>query len=82
MIFSFKIMFRDTFTAQLNPDLLEFGHIMEHPFGWEERYERKDSKNQRHQGKVQKRSKLPFCYNTIKSTKPPFVFRSPSLTFV
>lgn len=55
----FKIMFRDIFTALLNPDELEFGHIMENPFGWEERYERKDAKNQRHQGKVHKRSTFP-----------------------
>lgn len=45
-------MFRDIFTSQLTPDQLEFGHIMENPFGWEERFERKDSANQRHQGKV------------------------------
>lgn len=31
---------------------LEYGHVMENPFGWEERYERKDLENERHQGKV------------------------------
>lgn len=43
---------RDIFTAQLSPKNFEFGHVMESPSGWEERYERKDLATQRHQGKV------------------------------
>lgn len=43
---------RDIFTSQLSPMTLEYGHVMENPFGWEERFERKDLENQRHQGKV------------------------------
>lgn len=43
---------RDIYTSQLSPTNLEYGHVMENPFGWEERLERKDLKTQRHQGKV------------------------------
>jgi len=38
--------------VQLSPTKLEFGHIMENPKGWEDRYERKDLDKLRFQGKV------------------------------
>lgn len=43
---------RDQFSIQYSPFELEFGHISETPLSWEERYERQDLANQRHQGKV------------------------------
>lgn len=43
---------RDTFTEQKTPHQLDFGHLIENPSGWEERYERKNLKSQRHQGRV------------------------------
>lgn len=47
---------RDIYTEQSSPFNLEFGHLMETPNGWEERYERKDFKRHRHQGKVNQKS--------------------------
>ncbi|GAB0090468.1 hypothetical protein DMENIID0001_052030 [Sergentomyia squamirostris] len=44
--------FQDLFRFQLEPHAIEFGHVMENPKHWEERYERNDMKNHRHQGKV------------------------------
>lgn len=43
---------RDTFTEQLTPHEIDTGHLSENPAGWEERYERKNLKSQRFQGKV------------------------------
>ncbi|KAJ6642296.1 hypothetical protein Bhyg_07243, partial [Pseudolycoriella hygida] len=43
--------FQDIFTSKLSPYELEFGHVMENDDGWEERYEKKDMKDNRHQGK-------------------------------
>lgn len=43
---------RDIFSEQLTPYNLDYGHLMENPSGWEERYERKNLKDHRHQGKV------------------------------
>lgn len=43
---------RDTLTEQITPHQIEFGHLTENPSGWEERYERKNLKSQRHQGRV------------------------------
>lgn len=45
-------IYRDIFTSQLSPHELEFGHVMENDHRWEERYEKKDLKDNRHQGKV------------------------------
>lgn len=45
---------RDTFTEQIAPHQLDYGHLTENPTGWEERYERKNLKSQRFQGKVWK----------------------------
>lgn len=36
----------------MSPYTIEFGHVMENPSGWEERFERQDRKKHRHQGKV------------------------------
>ncbi|XP_058123336.1 uncharacterized protein LOC131294438 [Anopheles ziemanni] len=44
--------FQDTFQLQKSPLELEFGHLFESNDGWEERYERQDHRNHRHQGKV------------------------------
>ncbi|XP_041771413.1 uncharacterized protein LOC121593258 isoform X2 [Anopheles merus] len=44
--------FQDTFQFQKSPLELEFGHLFESNDGWEERYERQDHQNHRHQGKV------------------------------
>ncbi|XP_053674521.1 uncharacterized protein LOC128724824 [Anopheles nili] len=44
--------FQDTFQLQKSPLELEFGHLFESNDGWEERYERQDHQNHRHQGKV------------------------------
>ncbi|XP_055607190.1 uncharacterized protein LOC129754949 [Uranotaenia lowii] len=44
--------FQDTYCEQKSPLELEFGHLYETNDGWEERYERQDHKNHRHQGKV------------------------------
>lgn len=61
MFFLFSLLFsssrlhrfiRDIFSEQLTPYNLDYGHLMETPSGWEERYERKNLKNHRHQGKV------------------------------
>lgn len=43
---------RDIFSAQASPTNFEFGHVMETPDGWEERFESKDLATNRHQGKV------------------------------
>uniref|UniRef100_A0A182MAJ9 Secreted protein n=1 Tax=Anopheles culicifacies TaxID=139723 RepID=A0A182MAJ9_9DIPT len=43
--------FQDTFQYQKSPLELEFGHLFESNNGWEERYERQDHQNHRHQGK-------------------------------
>lgn len=50
LIFFFCI--RDILTEQLKPHQIDFGHLSENPNGWEERYERKNLKSQRYQGKV------------------------------
>lgn len=47
-----KMIIRDTFTEQLTPHQIDVGHLSENPSGWEERYERKNLKSQRFQGKV------------------------------
>lgn len=44
--------FRDLFVEKKSPLEIEFGHISETPKGWEERYERQNHKENRHQGKV------------------------------
>ncbi|XP_049297343.1 uncharacterized protein LOC125771112 isoform X3 [Anopheles funestus] len=44
--------FQDTFQFQKSPLELEFGHLFESNNGWEERYERQDHQNHRHQGKI------------------------------
>ncbi|XP_055322766.1 uncharacterized protein LOC129578366 [Sitodiplosis mosellana] len=44
--------FQDTLTEQLTPHQIDVGHLSENPAGWEERYERKNLKSQRFQGKV------------------------------
>ncbi|XP_062544247.1 uncharacterized protein LOC134211422 isoform X1 [Armigeres subalbatus] len=44
--------FQDTYCEQKSPLELEFGHLFETQDRWEERYERQDHKNNRHQGKV------------------------------
>ncbi|XP_058065909.1 uncharacterized protein LOC131215537 [Anopheles bellator] len=44
--------FQDTFLLQKSPLELEFGHLFESNDGWEERYERQDHQQHRHQGKV------------------------------
>lgn len=46
------MIIRDTFTEQLTPHQIDVGHLSENPAGWEERYERKNLKSQRFQGKV------------------------------
>lgn len=43
---------RDILTEQIKPHQIDFGHLSENPNGWEERYERKNLKSQRYQGKV------------------------------
>lgn len=47
-----KKKIRDTLTEQLTPHQIDTGHLSENPAGWEERYERKNLKSQRFQGKV------------------------------
>lgn len=47
-----SMIIRDTFTEQLTPHQIDVGHLSENPSGWEERYERKNLKSQRFQGKV------------------------------
>jgi hypothetical protein len=37
---------------QSGPDQIEFGHVCEDPHGWEQRYEKKDLAQHRHQGQV------------------------------
>ncbi|XP_075233837.1 uncharacterized protein LOC142331690 [Lycorma delicatula] len=44
--------FQDAFTHLFGPLQIEFGHIKETPEDWEQRYEKKDDKNKRYQGKV------------------------------
>ncbi|XP_031633251.1 uncharacterized protein LOC116347019 [Contarinia nasturtii] len=44
--------FQDTLTEQLTPHEIDTGHLSENPDGWEERYERKNLKSQRFQGKM------------------------------
>ncbi|XP_053666070.1 uncharacterized protein LOC128715213 [Anopheles marshallii] len=44
--------FQDTFQFQKSPLELEFGHLFESNNGWEERFERQNHQNHRHQGKV------------------------------
>lgn len=46
------MIIRDNFTEQLTPHQIDFGHLSENPSGWEERYERKNIKTHRNQGKV------------------------------
>lgn len=53
-----KCFYRDFFTVQLAPYKIEFGHVCEDPDDWEERYERKDLKNHRDQGKVNNHLKI------------------------
>lgn len=47
-----KKHYRDTLTEQQSPHQIDYGHLTENPAGWEERYERKNLKSQRHQGRV------------------------------
>ncbi|XP_046589273.1 uncharacterized protein LOC107220076 [Neodiprion lecontei] len=44
--------FQDIFSEQPTPNKIEFGHVCENPREWEQRFEQKDLKNNRHQGKV------------------------------
>jgi hypothetical protein len=48
------LLYRDFFSVQLSPYKIEFGHVCEDPHSWEQRYEKKDYKNHRDMGKVQK----------------------------
>lgn len=64
------LLCRDIFSEQLTPYKLDYGHLMENPSGWEERYERKNLKHHRHQGKVMWNSRksihfYPFRYITL-----------------
>lgn len=62
--------FRDIFSGEVAPLIFEFGHIMESPSSWEQRFEKRDINAQRHQGKVSiKDSTLVLCtiaYGYIK----------------
>ncbi|XP_043278600.1 uncharacterized protein [Venturia canescens] len=44
--------FQDIFSEHLEPLKIQFGHVCENPHEWEQRFERKDLKNNQHQGKV------------------------------
>ncbi|CAH0387161.1 unnamed protein product [Bemisia tabaci] len=44
--------FMDVYSLETGPEQLEFGHVLEDPNEWEQRYERKDHENNRFQGKV------------------------------
>ncbi|XP_033226306.1 uncharacterized protein LOC117178888 [Belonocnema kinseyi] len=44
--------FQDIFSAHLAPLKFEFGHVCENPTEWEQRFEQKDFKKNRHQGKI------------------------------
>ncbi|XP_026471140.1 uncharacterized protein LOC113375418 [Ctenocephalides felis] len=44
--------FQDIFSGEVAPLIFEFGHIMESPSSWEQRFEKRDINAQRHQGKV------------------------------
>lgn len=55
------MFYRDFFTAQLAPYKIEFGHVCEDPDDWEERYERKDFKKHRYQGKVNNLQIIPYA---------------------
>lgn len=72
---------RDFFTVQLAPHKLEFGHVCENPDEWEQRYERKDLKNHRDQGKVifVPSPQLPIPNNTHGSFCSFLFFLCPSL---
>lgn len=52
MVYTKKKHYRDTLTEQQSPHQIDYGHLTENPAGWEERYERKNLKSQRHQGRV------------------------------
>lgn len=55
-----NISIRDFYQVQLSPTLLEFGHVKETPDDWEQRYERKNMAENRHQGKVKNNFYLVF----------------------
>lgn len=60
------IFISDIYIGHLSPFHMEFGHIMENPFGWEERFERKDMKLHRYQGKVNTKlyiDKIALCFS-------------------
>ncbi|GJQ72522.1 hypothetical protein Trydic_g3593 [Trypoxylus dichotomus] len=44
--------YQDIYIAQLVPKELEFGHVKETPFSWEQRFEKIDLDQNRHQGKA------------------------------
>ncbi|XP_050540724.1 uncharacterized protein LOC126905240 isoform X2 [Daktulosphaira vitifoliae] len=44
--------FMDAYSLKSSPNQLEFGHVFEDPNVWEQRYEKKDFDDHRHQGKV------------------------------
>lgn len=59
------MIIRDTFTEQLTPHQIDVGHLSENPTGWEERYERKNLKTQRFQGKVKLSLKWIFFFQFV-----------------
>ncbi|XP_046836532.1 uncharacterized protein LOC124432059 [Vespa crabro] len=44
--------FRDLFSEQLSAHEIEFGHVCENPDEWEQRFERKDMKENNYRGKI------------------------------
>lgn len=55
--------------AQLTPDEIEFGHVCENPDEWEQRFEKINLAEHKHQGKVFKtkinRLLLPLSKNDL-----------------
>ncbi|CAL7941748.1 unnamed protein product [Xylocopa violacea] len=45
-------LFQDIFTEHQEGDKLQFGYVCENPVQWEQRFEEKDLRNNRHRGKV------------------------------
>lgn len=44
--------FRDLYIKQIHPYAFEFGHLIENPYGWEERFQDTNFKRNRNKGKV------------------------------
>lgn len=68
MLHNIISQYRDFFTEMLAPHKIQFGHVCETPDDWEQRFERKDFKENKHQGKVKIHLKMFITHSSLMPT--------------